>query len=261
LSAATQATNAFLARLQAKAAKVAEPVLEPQLLAMSTNTIMYTPRPVAGFPPVYGWNSTFHFDNISYQQIVDWLNLPGPNVFVQPLAHGYYPPPIAQEIVGVLTGAIGDILRCANIKITAPIASLVPTALDHPPYTYLVRNISAEDVAKLVQQHCWATSQIGFIVHTAEAIAPSYLGAIQGLNITEDDTVDLHGLVSWTFYDSDVTSIITETAADAGAETDFDPVERAQEIISTLRIAIIHICSPGGISLPNRKPLYTVALR
>jgi hypothetical protein len=186
----TQATNAFLARLQAKAAKVTEPIPELQLPVTPTNTTVYTSCPADGFPPIYGRNSTFHFDNISYQQVVNWLSLSGPKVFVQPLTHGYYPPPIAQEIVGVLKDVIGDILGCTNIKVTAPIASSVPVALDHAPYTYLVRNISTDDVAKLVQQCCWATDRIGFVVYTAEAIVPSYLGAIQGLNVTDDDTLE-----------------------------------------------------------------------
>jgi hypothetical protein len=234
--------------LQAKAVKVTEFSLELQLPVTSINTAMYTTCPTDGFPPIYGRNSTFHFNNISYQQIVDWLKLLGPNVFVQPLAHGYYPPPIAQEIVGVLKDVIGNILGCTNIKITAPIAWSVLTALDHGLCTYLVRNISTDDVAKLVQQHCWATNQIGFIVYTAEAIVPSYLGTIQGLNMTDDDTSDLHGLVSQTFCDSEVASIIAETVMATGAEIDLDPIERAREIISTLRVAIICICSQGGRS-------------
>ena len=52
------------------------------------------------------------------------------------------------------------------------------------------------------------------------------------------------------FTISDVTSIIAETAMPSGAKTDIDPVESAQEIISMLRITIIHICLPGGIPCP-----------
>jgi hypothetical protein len=106
-------------------------------------------------------------------------------------------------------------------------------------------NISTDDVAKLVQQHCWATNQIGFVVYTAEAIVPSYLGTIQ-LNITNDDTSDLHRLVSQMFCDSEVASIIAKTIMATSAEMGLYPVERAWEIISTLRVAIMHICSQGG---------------
>jgi hypothetical protein len=146
---AISSTNAFIARLEAKAAKAAEPIPAALLTLMSDNTAMFTPHPEGGFPPVQGRNSTFPFDNINHQQLVDWLKLPGPRVFAQPLAHRYYPPHIAQEIVGVLKDVIGDILGHTNVKITAPIATLPPANLDHAPYTYLIRNISVDDAAKL----------------------------------------------------------------------------------------------------------------
>jgi hypothetical protein len=45
---------AFIARLEAKAAKTAVTVPAPQLPPVSENTALFTPRPDAGFSPVHG---------------------------------------------------------------------------------------------------------------------------------------------------------------------------------------------------------------
>lgn len=137
----------FLECLQAnaQAQKQSPSVHEPNVPTMVTK---YTPQPIGGFPLVYGCNSTYPFDNIDIQQITDWMSLPGPRVFIQPLSHGYYPPAIAQEIVSILKTTITDIFGCANPKITAPMA---PTYADQPPYTYLVHNIPPGVVTDLVK--------------------------------------------------------------------------------------------------------------
>ena len=242
-------TNSFIARLEAKAAKAAEPVPAPPPAPMSDNAELFTPRPDQGFPQVQGRNSTFPFDNISCQQLIDWLKLPGPCVFAQPLMHGYYPPQIAQEIVGMLREVIGDILGHASAKITAPIAASTPVNLDQAPYTYLVRNISSDDVAKLAFRQCWATNRIGFLIYTAEAIMPSYLGAIQGFNMSDDeDIAALLNLVQQTFRDSEILAIIANASKQAIPET--DPMKKANDIINTVNIRIIHIRSQRGSLRP-----------
>jgi hypothetical protein len=63
-------------------------------------------------------------------------------------------------------------------------------------------------------------------------------------------TSDLLGLVKRTFCNSEVASIIAEAVRATGAGIHLDPAGRAQEIISTLRVAIIRICSQGGRPRP-----------
>ena len=94
--------DAFLMCLQAKAVKAAEEIPDPQPTSTVADTNTCTPLSKGGFLPIHVWHSTFLFNDINYQQMVNWLKLAGPCVFVQPLAHGYYPPEIAQEIAGVL---------------------------------------------------------------------------------------------------------------------------------------------------------------
>jgi hypothetical protein len=242
-----ESTNTFIARLEAKAVKAARPRPAPMPAPMSDNKALFTPHPDKGFPPVQGWNSTFPFDNINYQQLVNWLKLPGPCVFFQPLTHEYYPSHIAQEIVGTLREVIGDILGHTNAKITAPITAATPANLDHTPHTYLMRNISADDVTKLVLHQCWATSKIGFLVHTAEALMPSYLGAVQGFNMSDgDDTSALFNLVRWTFHEIKISTIIADASKSAVTGADVDPMKKAHDVIDTLNICIIHIWSQDG---------------
>jgi hypothetical protein len=183
--------------------------------------------------------------------MVDWLKLPDPWVFVQPLSHGYYPPGIAQEIAGVLRDVIGEILGGVSVKITAPIATVVPSSLDRPPYIYLVRNLSTNNVAKLVKQRCWSTTRIGFLVYIAETIIPSYMGAIQGFNMSDDEDVsNVRNLVLWTYRDFKVLTIIDETVSSCPTVSSFAPIISADEILYSLKISMIHIRSQGGTLRP-----------
>ena len=130
----------------------------------------------------------------------------------------------------MLRDVIRDILRHTNAKITVLITASVLTNLDHTPYTYLVHNISANDATKLALHQCWATSQIGFLVYTAKTIVPAYLGTIQSLNISDDDTSALLNLVHWTFYESKILSIIADASKLVITEADLDPMEKAHSI-------------------------------
>jgi hypothetical protein len=150
-----------------------------------------------------------------------------------------------------LKDVIGDILGHTNAKVTAPIAASIPTNIDYAPYSYLIRNISTEDAAKLTLRQCWATTHIGFLVYTAEAIMPSYLGAIQGFSMTDDDdTSALLDLVRRTFRESEISSIISGALEPAPAEAGANPMKRAHDIIDTLAIRVIHIRSQGGSLRP-----------
>jgi hypothetical protein len=245
-----KATDAFLARLKAKV-EATDKSHVPTTPIMPTATIQYTPKPEGGFPVVYGRNSTHAFDNIDLVQITDWMNLPGPRVFIQPLSHGFYPPAIAQEIVGVLQSTVKDIFACEKVKVTAPMASSAPTNVDHAPYTYLMRNIPAEVATTLINQQCWATEKIGFMVYTAEAIMPQYLGAVEGLNATDDEDVGvIRDLIARTLYDSEVGPIIAEISEHDPSLAYLEAPERAATVMKTLRIRMINIRAQGGTLRP-----------
>ena len=238
--------NAFLERLQANAqAQRQSPSV--QVPDVPTVAMKYTLQPAGGFPPVFGHNSTYAFNNIDIQQITDWMSLPGPRVFVQPLAHGYYPPAIIQEIVGILKTTIMDIFGCVNPKITAPMASSTPTYADQPPYTYLVHNIPPGVVTDLVKQRCWATEQIGFLVYTAETIMPTYLGAVEGFNATDDeDETMICELIAQTLCQGDAGTVIAEIAKNNLALAELEEMARVRKIVETLRVRTVKIKAQGG---------------
>ena len=245
-----QATN-FLARLQAKAARAAEAAPEPTPTTTRSDIIKYTMTPDGGFPLVYGRNSTFPFDNTEYKQLFDWTQEPGPCTFIQPLLHGYYPPEIASEIVGVLKDTIEEIFDCKGVKITAPIPIVKPDKIDHPPYTYLVRKLPDDAVARLVNQRCWAMERVAFLVYTAEPIPMSYLGAIQGFNATDDeDIANIRELIFHAFQNSDVAKILSTMADAAPSMAEVEPTDRARMILDTLDIRMISIRAKGGSSHP-----------
>jgi hypothetical protein len=203
-----KATNAFLARLKAKAEAAASP---PQIANANAK---YTPYPEKGFPTVYGRNSTHAFDNMDIVQLTDWTGHSGPRVFVQPLMHGYYTPAITAEIVSNLKATIEDLFGCVGVKVTAPMPVSKPAKLDQPPYTYLVYNITTAIAFELVKQQCWATKRIGFLVYSAETIMPTYLGALEGFNAHDEaDMSSLHQLIADTFYLSEIGPIIAQISA------------------------------------------------
>jgi hypothetical protein len=245
-----KAVDTFLARLKAKA-EAKEQSLDSKPPTIAAATVQYTPKPEGGFPAVYGRNATHTFDNIDLVQITDWMNLPGPHVFVQPLAHGFYPPPIAQEIVGALQSTVKDIFTCENVKVTAPMASSAPTNLDHAPFTYMMRNITTDIAKALVSQRCWATEKIGFLVYTTDPITLQYLGAVEGLNATDkEDVAQIRELIARTLYEMDTGLIIAEISASDPALSKLEAHQWAAEVIKTLRINMINIRAQGGLLWP-----------
>jgi hypothetical protein len=94
--------------------------------------------------------------------------------------------------------------------------------------------------------------KIGFLVYSAEAITPTYLGAIQGLNITDDhiDVTAVHDLVDETFCMLEVATIIADASADNHNFVGMGDAERTLEILDTLVVDIIGICAKGGVDRP-----------
>lgn len=240
------ATNTLLARIQANAAKAKDQPSQPTPTLVSPANPAYTPHPDNGFPVVHGRNSTFIFDNMDYDQQVAWLTLPDPHVFIQPLHHGYYPPEIAQEIVGLIKETIETIFDCPAVKVTAPIATSPPHSLDRAPFTYLIRNIPSSVVDSLLKQRCWATQKIAFIVHSPDPQVPSYLGGIQGLNVDTDDLPNIPQLVTAAFSQEHIHTILAEISESNPTLSGFSPEERAKQVIQTLQIDLLHIRSSGG---------------
>jgi hypothetical protein len=187
---------------------------------------------------------------MDYDQQLAWLTLDSPHVFVQPLGHGYYPPHIAQEIVGLIKDAVEVIFTCSGVKVTSPTAASPPQGLDRAPYTHLIRNISPAIAAALVKQRCWATQKIAFLVYPAVPQMPTYLGAIQGLNVDADDIPDIFKLVSTTFSQDPIYSILADISASHSTLAALQPDERVKQITSSLQIDIFHVRSSGGSPRP-----------
>jgi hypothetical protein len=111
--------------------------------------------------------------------------------------------------------------------------------------------LSTNNAAKLIKQHCWATTHIGFLVYTAETIIPSYIGAIQGFNTSNDEDVsNVHDLVLQTLRNSEVLTIIDETVSSCPTVSGFAPIIGTDEILHSLEISVIHIRSQGGTLHP-----------
>jgi hypothetical protein len=245
--AEVKVTSDLLARLQAKDKVTKQPpAFQPS--SSATAAAKFTPVPDDGFPVVHGRNATHVFDNIALEQLTDWLTTTGPCIFVQPLSHGYYPPALAQEITGTLKSVIEDIFSCEGVKVTAPIPVTVPNSADYAPYTYFVRNLPDTVATELTKHRCWVTERIGFLAYTADAVSPSYLGAIDGFNATDDDDVTaIRDLIHSTFYQTDVGLILAEISESHPDFNALDPPSRASKILSTLEVRIIKLSAQGGV--------------
>ena len=64
---------------------------------------------------------------------------------------------------------------------------------------------------------------------------PTYLGAIEGLNATDDDDVaEIRELIAQTFSQGEVRSIITEISACDPDLANLEVLERVDKVIETL---------------------------
>jgi hypothetical protein len=210
--------------------------------------LLFTPTPADGFPLVHGRTSTRIFDNLDHEQMSVWLTLDMPHVFVQPLLHGYYPPTVAPEIVHLIRETIQLALGVTGIKVTAPSQAEAVDRLDKAPFTYLVRGMSASDANRLASQYCLASRTIGILIFKAGIQAPTYLGAIDGLAITDQaDHESVLQLVAETYLRGPVGEIIDQISADNPNLQSFATNEdRVVHILRTLTGRRLEMNSDAG---------------
>jgi hypothetical protein len=247
-AAATKAVIQRLADQKAKKAMKAELVTTPGPLTTSPPTAAaYTPTPDNGFPTIHARTSTHVFENIAEHQQLDWLNLTSTRLFIQPLMHGYYPADIAQEIASRLKEAIENMLDIPNVKVAPPIADVTPPAADRAPFTYLVHNISTSTYSRLLEQHIWISPKIGFVVYSSKTTMPSYLGALKGINITDNQDVAMfRDFVIEIFWRGEVAQLLAEMSGRGSNFPEMDVESRVTTILKTFTIRPIEVKTKGS---------------
>jgi hypothetical protein len=143
-----------------------------------------------------------------------WLPFKDPHVFVQPLLHGYYPAHVAPEMLHLIRETIQLALGITGVKVAPPSPNEDVHQLNKPPFTYLVHGLTINEANRLAAQYCLASQKIGILIFKAGIEAPTYLGAIDGLAITDQADHDsvLH-LVAETFLAGPVGAIIEQISA------------------------------------------------
>ncbi|KIM71722.1 hypothetical protein PILCRDRAFT_750177 [Piloderma croceum F 1598] len=251
VAAEAAATKAVIQRLldqKAKKATKAELITNPGPLTTSPPTAAtYTPTPEDGFLPIHPRTSTHVFENIAENQQLDWLNLTSTRLFIQPLMHGYYPADIAQEIASRLKEAIENMLDIPNVKVAPPIADVTPPAADCAPFTYLVHNISTNTYNRLLEQHIWISPKIGFVVYSSKTTMPSYLGALKGINITDNQDVTMfRDFVLDIFWRGEVAQLLAEMSERDSIFPEMDAESRVANILKTFTVRPIEVKTKGS---------------
>ncbi|KAJ7185339.1 hypothetical protein C8R46DRAFT_1060198 [Mycena filopes] len=212
----------------------------PALIAAAPGqTTVFTAPPPGGFPQIHGLDGERLREGVADRQLTKWDNpvVVEDKLFVfpwNPTRHS-----TGSTTIEALKGAIHRITGA--IPLIGP-AEAAPNARHGLPFIYLVKRLSAADVARLIDGVCWNLSGFTFFAIDCNPGPSPWLITLDGLLFTEDEGVDVANLVADVICTrADTTTFLSLTHDNYPA--DADPISHFR---ASIRVFPITLQNPGG---------------
>ena len=140
----------------------------------------------AEMPLIHYTHPTTIFDHLDVNQVDDWEKLPKGKLLAQPFG------PVARDagkhplLKSLLFAAIVEITNSHDVSVSAPRPK--PNSY-RTPFSFLIYNVTEQQVQTLLERRVWSSTAISFSVSTFNPGCPEYLFSIKGLTTMAKEEV------------------------------------------------------------------------
>ncbi|KAF7794709.1 hypothetical protein EIP86_005847 [Pleurotus ostreatoroseus] len=154
-------------------------------------SLSFTPKPAEGFPYIHDAIPAAHLANLTKQQAIDWEKFRGPKILVRFGMHGALDDTIHDylHLADRATSELHAFLGTSSATVALPLPKVQPSRTNEAPYAALIRGVSEEEAARLLDQQVLATPRITLFFFPFGWKMPTLLGAITGFRASDEEEV------------------------------------------------------------------------
>ncbi|RXW11193.1 hypothetical protein EST38_g14662, partial [Candolleomyces aberdarensis] len=216
-----------------------------------------TPKPVQGFPKIYGTSLKKLAGHITKDTKEVWNTLTGPLVLVT-VAYAKPAKEFSMTYIAKLTSSIVAVIGKSEELIVSP-SELVTTKHPTLPQPFILAGLQQHQADAMTDQQCWSTPELTFFAWSTNIPVSTYLMTLAGIPIpaTPENEAYVAELVrkrllansdfnAWVMADSNRDNI-----------PDRIPIERSAEFVaSTITASALEVLENGEVSVVWRMHMF-----
>jgi len=191
--------------------------------------------------------STLQF--IDIDQVIEWENYSDGKLLAIPFGIEAKSISNHDNIAERIHTAAGEITQNENIGVSTPIPSNDTAVKGNTPTSFLIYNLSNEDVDTLMQCGVWSSLAITFQVADLHPPQPNFLFMIKGFK-TGDDTSILQ-MVKATWQSNDAQNIVEDIVEAFNEDCHPEIKGNIQSFLTSVSIKRLKFKTKGGINAPH----------
>ena len=183
-------------------------------------------------------------------QLQSWLDLPTGKVLARPFDSEVNYRPNHQGIAQDLAEAVREITGATKVAIAPPNKDKDVHKRERHPITFLIHNISKEDVETLLEWKVWSSKEITFQVAPINISRPEFLFTLKGF--TSPEVSDVAASLAEIWGDPVTKSMIRKLASDApNDEEQQEWNDQMTGFLESATVRYLDIKGQGGRAIPH----------
>ncbi|KAH9016245.1 hypothetical protein EDB84DRAFT_1567349 [Lactarius hengduanensis] len=207
----------------------------------------YTDGPL---PPVQDATPSSVLDHIDIDLLKEWEVQPGEGKLIAvPFDTEAKTPEEREYLCNRILTAIAEITKCQDASVATPKPSAAAADKNLTPKSFLVYNLSNDQVDLVLQRKVWSSRAITFRATRFATVCPNFMFAIRGLGTISVKAV--YPIVKQV-WKSNKTKVYAQSLADEAPEDEQDSVRaELDHVLNTMNIVRLDIKEAGNVLKPR----------
>lgn len=222
------------------------------VLPSAKDAFVYTAIPADGPPEVNAASPRWLFQNLDVAQIVLWENIPGGKLFTTIFGAGGADHLIDKDLYATVASIRTELTRLTGItslRVTPPDPAVRPSALNSPPYGFLVHGISESDAQRLLTMGFLSTARVSILFFAFAVTYPTIMANFMFISDKSNDEVR-HMVVSLLRRPENRSKILDLIALKPGSRSPTQANTIARDLIKSARVTSTPRTGKGGTPTP-----------
>lgn len=206
----------------------------------------YSPGPM---PPIQNNSPTAVFEDIEISLVREWEHKPGGKLLAIPFDNDVNIPENHDAIRSKILTAIAEILNAQEASVAAPRPSKEANKKNRTPTSFLIYNITDDQVTMLLERRVWSSKATTFRVTPFATICPSFFFAIKGFGTIA--TREIYPIVQGVWESNETLNHIDTLLDDVPPEERDSVSQDLERIILSMYIDRLDIKEAGSTLAPH----------
>ena len=200
-------------------------------------------------PKVHIADPTATFLHIDINLVVEWENYARGKLLAIPFGTEVYDLDKHSNISDKLLTATTEITQSDNVGISSPIQSDEATRNGNTPTSFLIYNLTNEEINTLMLRRVWSSQAITFRVAELHSPCPDFLFTIKDITTCDDDSI--LDMIKAIWKGKEVQSMIENIIESFDEESRTDVANNIQAFLNSVHIKRLNFKNKGNIIVPR----------